>query len=764
MTDIDIPDWRKDASAAPPPGVIPDEEVERAFMDQAYGLVQNKAGKLLTDPHRLGFEIVDKNDKNSRMVGIFAARAGNRLLYIPCFFISGEIKGTDLLYRHDDKLFTRLSEKHVDYLIDRYTMVEGRAIGREHRQNNRREINSELLTGWSNRPGGYNKSASAAGLPEISEVWDEMLKTAALQPILHDFMSDAVAALGSLDTIESWVNKSAAFAEQVGERHTAFFPDGLNEAIQMHKEACAPKSTDLLTLYQGGYGDGLGPEDKDTLFKKGFVLVDDRNPEDLNAAIWEDEEKTELSSISEPGVCDVILSDGTTRECLYLYDNRDSCYPHDSVCSTDYDTLKHDRRDVLLVPTDKRTCQRVTIRTNTPNTKYILGAVKSDLESGADQVRELLTDKPKVGETYVVVDCNSGAVCTGPLQVRKVNTTKGKTRISCGYDDEPCCDSDDRAYTRNPDHNAGYDPEGRLLGAHAMFLRVAASEYGSWLYEDLPLGTWDIADEALRTAGLTKGTIEKQAGYGMRIHLYAGPKADFPYFTSAWGGMKQASVALADGLNLPAGDAMVIADQASRLPHEGRLDFYMDTARMQKSGAMRLVNEPTFHPGSTNAFGIQELPMQEKQVLRVRVDQPDQFPRHRGGDAYDPGGSAGLPRQQIMESSPEELAQLAQFSELPQLFEHGVVGELAGTFDAVSMVDKYIPDMEKGVDALGRTLFLFWWKPGEFQKMYGSDDMQTKEMQLLNTFKQLADTVLSMSKKSSMYQVQRGAAAPTMAE
>ena len=41
-------------------------DVEVAFMDQAYSYIQNKAGRLLSDPHRLGFEIVYKNEANTR--------------------------------------------------------------------------------------------------------------------------------------------------------------------------------------------------------------------------------------------------------------------------------------------------------------------------------------------------------------------------------------------------------------------------------------------------------------------------------------------------------------------------------------------------------------------------------------------------------------------------------------------------------------------------------------------------------------------------
>ena len=46
-------DWRKYAA-----GTYPDEVVEKAFLDQAYVFIQNKATPLMRVPYRLGFEFV----------------------------------------------------------------------------------------------------------------------------------------------------------------------------------------------------------------------------------------------------------------------------------------------------------------------------------------------------------------------------------------------------------------------------------------------------------------------------------------------------------------------------------------------------------------------------------------------------------------------------------------------------------------------------------------------------------------------------------
>ena len=69
ITDLD---WRKNAAAA----TQSDQDIEKAFLDQAWMQVQNKATPLMKAQHRVGFEIVHKNDENTRMVGVFVFRRG----------------------------------------------------------------------------------------------------------------------------------------------------------------------------------------------------------------------------------------------------------------------------------------------------------------------------------------------------------------------------------------------------------------------------------------------------------------------------------------------------------------------------------------------------------------------------------------------------------------------------------------------------------------------------------------------------------------
>ncbi|MEW6303299.1 MAG: hypothetical protein AB1705_07505 [Verrucomicrobiota bacterium] len=63
--------WPKHAAAEQ----LATEDVEKAFVDQAFLFIQNKALPLMKPPYRVGFEIVHKNDANTRMVGILRGQA-----------------------------------------------------------------------------------------------------------------------------------------------------------------------------------------------------------------------------------------------------------------------------------------------------------------------------------------------------------------------------------------------------------------------------------------------------------------------------------------------------------------------------------------------------------------------------------------------------------------------------------------------------------------------------------------------------------------
>jgi len=65
-----------------------------------------------------------------------------------------------------------------------------------------------------------------------------------------------------------------------------------------------------------------------------------------------------------------------------------------------------------------------------------------------------------------------------------------------------------------------------------------------------------------------------------------------------------------------------------------------------------------------------------------------------------------------------------------------------------SLVDRYMGDLMKALDRLGRIYFLFLWHNDEFMERYGKSDLPELEDALRNSFEGLGDLVLFLRAKS----------------
>jgi hypothetical protein len=137
---FDSIDWRKQAAMT----AVNDLDIEKAFSDQASGFVENKVGDLMKEQYRVGFEVVKKNEDNTRMVGVFAFKVGSSLIFAPVFFINGEIKGP-LLYCCDKKKFLPATKEWGNYLVESMELSEGKGRSRSRRGDSPPRVNMHQI-------------------------------------------------------------------------------------------------------------------------------------------------------------------------------------------------------------------------------------------------------------------------------------------------------------------------------------------------------------------------------------------------------------------------------------------------------------------------------------------------------------------------------------------------------------------------------------------------------------------------------------------
>lgn len=98
-------------------------EFEQAFSSLAYAYLRDKAPRLLD--HMVGFQLIDRNEDNTKAVGVFGFQLNNQWLYAPVFFLNGDLKGHELLYMKNNDSFVPMQENWINYIMSRKPHVLG---------------------------------------------------------------------------------------------------------------------------------------------------------------------------------------------------------------------------------------------------------------------------------------------------------------------------------------------------------------------------------------------------------------------------------------------------------------------------------------------------------------------------------------------------------------------------------------------------------------------------------------------------------------
>lgn len=102
-------------------------EFEQAFSSLAYAYLRDKAPRLLD--YMVGFQLIDRNDDNTKAVGVFGFQVEQQWLYAPVFFLNGDLKGHELLYIKSNDSFVPMKENWINYIMSRKTHVLGSTSG-----------------------------------------------------------------------------------------------------------------------------------------------------------------------------------------------------------------------------------------------------------------------------------------------------------------------------------------------------------------------------------------------------------------------------------------------------------------------------------------------------------------------------------------------------------------------------------------------------------------------------------------------------------
>jgi hypothetical protein len=495
-------------------------------------------------------------------------------------------------------------------------------------------------------------------------------------------------------------------------------------------------------------------------FQKRASLIDDKRPEDVMSVVYDDNNPQCMDTPSEPGLYKILDIEGDSVECLIGFcadndicgvdsscGNAPSCHPCCGGSGYD-DYSRAVRRDYIVISKDGA-YNKVNSYEQPPVGELI--TPMSDLLRDEEQVSKTMSSgsaycvfNPATGEFYEpfkVVSKRSVGDGVTVLKVKKLNRYGSEYEIR-----------------HNPEYD-GFEPARGVLGAGVRFVKVSTqSEKDDYAYDDssktwtgpkrFSLASKDVLDGWVYGANLKKASVYCQDG---RYAVQTGAMLQ-----TQWGSALQAEVFLVKDLAIPAPTAREILDKVANTGVY-RICLELPAHEKQAGSVMRMLQQPNFEEDYDSDFGVA---VQEPQMFDLETEaEYMRPPAARIGDAYDPtlGGPGNqdmgddmesLPEELLMSAPPEMLPQLAQQMGVPHVLEHGVVGNLISTYDSVAMMEKYIPKMEAGVDVCGRSLFLFYWKPFDFEKAYGTDDMHQLENEILSNFKSFGDLVLNLLRRN----------------
>ena len=458
------------------------KQYEDDFGALAYQFVQDRAPALL--PYLIGFEIVDRNEDGSKAVGIFGYKVDDDFYYVPAFFLNNQVRGVDMVLNKKTNQFIPLTEKWIDFIIDRHSVSMGGPADSKVRDTMRNpdlsfvqrpQIGkmagaSEPATPWTFKEAWAQikeATAKAAEAPEFKEAFSGILgqvEKVAESSYIKNFMEKVGGPEAMLGFISAMRNIDFANAALSIYKDAEFFWTENTKDATIHvdrmqkKAAAAPKvrvvdAVEHLTkAAQDTPATDIGEEDKALsdeenarqILEHDFTIEDARK-EDEVAKVTEDEAlvsfETRFNSPDEPGRYNFLMADGTSRVGIML---NTAVSPR---CDKDKTLIVFDGDDGIVIAEASPRSLLVTDFSEDSEKKD----AKDDLEALFDKAKpisDIEVGDAADGTPYLFIDSKGNAA--GPFSIRFMLNDGDNTRLATCYGDQ--C-------TVTTHANSGLEPE-----------------------------------------------------------------------------------------------------------------------------------------------------------------------------------------------------------------------------------------------------------------------------------------------------------------
>jgi hypothetical protein len=691
--------------------------------------------------YRVGFQIIDKDDDDTRAVGVAAFVLNTVWLYIPVFFLKGALKGFEILYIKQRDLFVPSMDNWVAALSQRGLSVIGQPLD-ENRQDNREPFSTPSNTPVSQKNASKYVSDGNSLIDEAT--WGQLCRRLDVTDVgtyQPPDLSQDIPCFG----------KSAArailntLANEKGFANAMLSCYGVDAVEKIAKSAAvvatepARPSADSVEFITDKLAEDLSDKERNLVITNGVYVRDNRDV--FSQVYHENIDTSVLQNPTCPGIYDILMADGARKTFIIL------CPTTISECSiTDRRFSNNHGRPVALI--DIKSPKEYLKKTSTevfcsPASVLSPEAVKG-IQGGRQATTQALSSLDRGTKVLLV---QSPQIVFEVSILNRIRTGDGNSgfRVTVenhrGYEDMSTAPVIRGGNADNTSVILEFVDAGQRLSLQSGVLyipegtryftyqdpwkadgrdKVKPGNYATqYTPTDLSLGTSDtVRQQIFKSAGVEYLTIHST---GNLAQIGIGDTDT---------GLIDKVAALRE-LTLRHGVHAATAQQLlaqSKAATNNKCAFFIKHAA----------------PYDTESYGEARVPFMggpspnEGPGLEYETQSMD------GRPLTGPRDSDGtmLPQQAI------QRAMQAAEAGIKEVFDVSVLKGLIDRADISELRRGYISDMVRGMDRVGRLLLLFYWHQEEFEERYGKDDLQKLEDTLREVFQSQGDLILFLKEKT----------------
>lgn len=716
---------------------------ESSLATIAYTYIADKAPGLVD--YMVGFQLVDRNNDNTKSIGIFGFKIAKQWLYVPVFFLNGDVKGHELLYLKNQDMFVPLKENWINYLVQKKPSVLGSGTDETLSELGVRSPNYESVA----FPPFAGKTAGDRYRPQIDEWLQPILPKVAewitqspksrypglderlnLTSFLKDLGLPGIKlALDVADRAPEL--KSAVMSSVLALRDSleairskvASLPES---KILTNREKKAAASSNLDIRVSGHCNtEDLTNKQKEQLLKQGYLVIDKRAEEDISVAYTKNL-RVVVNNPEETGKFPVLTGDGEFEDMIIIlhpYTGRGRARFATVIRTGDSSNYLNAHSSRIFVKQEYKTVSNLKV----------FSEWYDDLSA---------VDKNKLEENTLYVAVSKSGSGTAPFVVNKKNadgdydvTWRDYTASGMGgdahtsgsfdrsYDGDFCCGPGSSGYTLvfNTRRGTSFKQLGNTLYVPEESKVIRICSVGD-CYDRRPIRPGSVAD-------LERSLEVKTAS------------------VKVW---MDSSEVVINHQRFPklAGFFHLIRDHGFR---ESDASFMMKEAERKGGAAKFLVkyaatSSAGMGPGSEVEFEDPEYAMDPLSDRAMAVYPQTSYQQLSGLSSSNTDLTQYDPMQ--VDEPTMQAAQQAYQTGQKELLDTSMISSMLKAVREDSIVDKYLGDLMRALDRLGRILFLLYWHGDDFEDRYGKHDMPELEDTTRNAFEVLGDLVLFLRQKT----------------